>query len=100
MSTHSRAIPYLFALPALLVMALGLAWPVIESLRLSMYELRLGEAVTPQAFRGFSIFVEALSDSSVHTSMLVTLKYAVVVVALEIVVRAPRNVRMVIVRIR
>jgi multiple sugar transport system permease protein len=66
--TNHRLIPYLFALPAVLVMALGLAWPVIESLRLSMYELRLGETITPQAFRGFSIFLEALADPSVHTS--------------------------------
>jgi multiple sugar transport system permease protein len=84
--TNSRLIPYLFALPALLIMALGLAWPVIESLGLSMYELRLGEQVTPQAFRGLSIFFEALSDPSAHTSMLVTLKYAVVVVAFEVVI--------------
>jgi multiple sugar transport system permease protein len=84
--TNHRLIPYLFAAPAVLVIALGLAWPVVESLRLSMYELRLGEQVTPQAFRGFSIFLEALSDTSVHTSMLVTLKYAVVVVASEMLI--------------
>jgi multiple sugar transport system permease protein len=85
MTDRLRAIPYLFAAPAVLVMAMGLGWPVIESLRLSLYELRLGEAVVPSAFRGLAIFWEALSDPSVHTSMLVTLKYAFVVVAVEMV---------------
>jgi multiple sugar transport system permease protein len=86
MTDRFRSVPYLFALPAVLVMAMGLLWPVIESLRLSMYELRLGEAITPNAFRGLAIFWEALSDPSVHTSMLVTLKYAFVVVVVEMVI--------------
>ncbi len=86
MTERTRLVPYLFALPAVLVMALGLAWPVFESLRLSLYELRLGEAVRPDAFRGFAIFREALADPSVHTSMLVTLKFAFVVVAIEMVI--------------
>jgi multiple sugar transport system permease protein len=84
--TNGRMIPYLFALPAIVVMALGLGWPVVESLRLSFYELRLGEPVTPEAFRGLSIFLEAVSDPSVHTSMIVTLKYAVIVVAVEMLI--------------
>jgi multiple sugar transport system permease protein len=83
MSDRFRFTPYLFALPAVLVMALGLGWPVFESLRLSLYELRLGETVTPTAFRGLAIFWEAITDPSVQTSMGVTLKYAVIVVAVE-----------------
>ena len=83
MTRRTPFIPLMFAAPAVLVMAIGLCWPVLESLRLSFYELRLGEVVTPAAFRGFDIFWEALSDSSVHTSMLVTLKFAFVVVVFE-----------------
>jgi multiple sugar transport system permease protein len=86
MDSRKSLLPYLFAGPALIVMAIGLGWPLFESLRLSMYELRLGETVTPSAFRGLSIFWEALSDPSVHTSMLVTLKFAAVVVVLEMVI--------------
>ncbi len=86
MNRGTSSIPYLFALPAIVVMAIGLGWPVVESLRLSFYELRLGESVTPQAFRGLGIFWEALSDSSVHTSMWVTLKFAFIVVAIEMVI--------------
>jgi multiple sugar transport system permease protein len=80
---RTALIPLLFAAPAVLVMAVGLGWPVFESLRLSLYELRLGETITPQAYRGLDIFWEALSDSSVHTSMFVTLKFAFIVVAIE-----------------
>jgi multiple sugar transport system permease protein len=81
-----RWIPYLFALPAIIVMAIGLFYPIVETLRLSVYEVRLGEAPEPRLFRGMQLFVEVLSDSSVHQSMFVTLKFAVVVVAIELAI--------------
>jgi multiple sugar transport system permease protein len=77
--------PYVFAAPAVLVMLFGLLYPVVEALRLSFYEVRLGEQVTPQAFRGLAIFAEALSDSSVQKSMAVTLEFSVIVVAVEMI---------------
>jgi multiple sugar transport system permease protein len=80
-----RLTPYVFAAPAVLVMLFGLLYPVVEALRLSFYEVRLGEQVTPQAFRGLAIFAEALSDSSVQKSMAVTLEFSVVVVAVEMI---------------
>jgi multiple sugar transport system permease protein len=86
MTSRSASLPIMFAAPAVLVMAIGLGWPVFESFRLSFYEVRLGESITPSAFRGLSIFWEALSDSSVRTSMFVTLKFAAVVVVLEMLI--------------
>jgi multiple sugar transport system permease protein len=83
---QSRSVPYLFAIPAIMVMAIGLFYPVVETLRLSMYEVRLGEAPTPQAFRGVRIFLEVLADPSVLQSLLVTLKFAFVVVTIELAV--------------
>ena len=85
-SGQSRWIPYAFALPAVLVMAVGLFYPVIETLRLSAYEVRLGEAPTAGAFRGLSLFWEVLGDPSVRTSMLVTLKFSIIVVAIELAI--------------
>ena len=67
-------------------MAIGLFYPVIETLRLSAYEVRLGEAPTAPAFRGLGLFIEVLSDPLVRQSMLVTLKFSVVVVAIEMVI--------------
>ncbi|WP_315830845.1 sugar ABC transporter permease [Bradyrhizobium prioriisuperbiae] len=80
-----RLAPYVFAAPAVLIMAVGLFYPVVEAVRLSLYEVRLGEPPTPQAFRGLSILAEALADSSVRTSMAVTLQFSVLVVAVEMV---------------
>jgi len=80
-----RLAPYLFAAPAVLIMLFGLLYPVLEAVRLSFYEVRLGEAPTPQAFRGLAILAEALGDASVRTSMLVTLQFAAIVVAVEMV---------------
>jgi multiple sugar transport system permease protein len=81
-----RWIPYLFALPAILVMAIGLFYPILETLRLSLYEVRLGEAPEPRLFRGLQLFAEVLGDPSVRQSMLVTLKFAVIVVAIELAI--------------
>ena len=80
-----RLTPYVFAAPAVTIMLFGLLYPVVEAFRLSFYELRLGEQVTPQAFRGLAIFAEALTDSSVRKSMAVTLEFSVVVVAIEMI---------------
>ncbi|MGL5363579.1 MAG: carbohydrate ABC transporter permease [Bosea sp. (in: a-proteobacteria)] len=83
---QSRWTPYLFIAPALAAMLVGLLYPVIETIRLSFYELRLGEEISSQAFRGLAIFAEALGDSSVRESMYVTMKYAFVIVAIEMAV--------------
>ncbi len=85
-SGQSRRVPYLFALPALLVMLVGLFYPVVETLRLATYEVRLGEAPTAASFRGLKLFAEVLSDPSVRQSMAVTLKFAVIVVAIELLI--------------
>ena len=83
MPANNRFLAYAFAGPAIAVMLFGLAYPVVEALRLSFYELKLGEEISAPAFRGLRIFAEVLADPSVRTSMLVTLKFAAVVVAVE-----------------
>jgi len=85
LSLDRRLTPYVFAAPAVLVMLFGLLYPVVEALRLSFYEVRLGEQITPQAFRGLAIFAEALSDSSVQKSMAVTLEFSIIVVVIEMI---------------
>jgi multiple sugar transport system permease protein len=82
---QNRLVPYLFALPAIAIMLVGLLYPVVETLRLAAYEVRLGEAPTATAFRGVALFAEVLSDKAVQQSMLVTLKFAAIVVAIELV---------------
>jgi multiple sugar transport system permease protein len=81
---QSRLVPYIFAAPAILVMLVGLFYPVIETLRLSAYEVRLGEAPSAATFRGLALFKEVLTEDSVRQSMLVTLKFSVIVVAIEL----------------
>ena len=85
LSLDRRLTPYVFAAPAVLIMLFGLLYPVVEALRLAFYEVRLGEQITPQAYRGLAIFAEALSDSSVQKSMAVTLQFSVIVVFVEMV---------------
>ena len=68
-SLDRRLTPYAFAAPAVLIMLFGLLYPVVEALRLAFYEVRLGEQITPQAFRGLAIFAEALSAPEVVWSL-------------------------------
>ncbi len=77
--------PWMLAAPAVAAMAFGLLYPVVEAFRLSFYELKLGEEVSASAFRGLALFGEILSDQAARQSMLVTLHFAFVVVAIEVV---------------
>ena len=85
-SAVSRRVPYVFALPAVAVMLAGLFYPVLETLRLSFYEVRLGEGPTPATFRGFGLFLEVLADPSVRSSMATTLQFAFLVVTVELII--------------
>ena len=85
MGLDRRLTAYIFAAPAVVIMLFGLLYPVVEAFRLSFYEVRLGEQVTPEAFRGLAIFAEALLDSSVQQSMAVTLQFSAIVVFVEMV---------------
>jgi multiple sugar transport system permease protein len=79
----ARLVPYVYVLPAAAIMGVGLFWPVVEVLGLSLVELRLGDAPGAGAWRGLSLFLEALSDTSARSSMLVTLGFAALAVTIE-----------------
>jgi len=79
-------VPYAYALPAVAIMGIGLFWPVVEAIGLSLFELRLGEAPGAGAWRGLGLFAEALADRSARASMLVTLGFAALAVATEMAV--------------
>src|SRR3569833_1815803 len=65
--------PWLFVLPALLFLALYLVYPVIETLRLSLYDKYGLE------FVGFSNYAWALSDSGFWQAALNTLGWLIIV---------------------
>ena len=70
--------PWLFLAPALFVLAVYLAYPVIETLRLSLSERVAGDG---SRFVGFANYVQMLSESKFREAMRNNLLWLVVVPA-------------------
>ena len=80
----ARLTPYIYILPAVLVMIAGLAYPIIDAMRLSLYDWPLGTDFASSAkFVGLDAFAQMLQSSQVWTSMGVTLSFVLIAVACE-----------------
>ncbi|GEM48429.1 carbohydrate ABC transporter permease [Deinococcus cellulosilyticus] len=78
----SRLLPWLFLLPSLLILAVFLYYPAIETLRLSLYQSSV--FLGTERFVGLENFVELLSSPVYHQSILQTLVFMVITVTLGI----------------
>lgn len=81
----ARFVPYAYILPAVLVMAVGLAYPIVDAVRLSFYDWPLGTDWADARWIGLRAFTDMLGSSQVWTSMGVTLAFVVIAVACEMV---------------
>ncbi|MEO9102812.1 MAG: sugar ABC transporter permease, partial [Burkholderiaceae bacterium] len=82
----ARLTPYVYILPAVLVMIAGLALPIVDAVRLSFYDWPMGTDFASTAkFVGFDAFVQMLRSPQVWTSMGVTLAFVLVAVTSEMV---------------
>ena len=82
----AKLTPYVYILPAVLVMIAGLAYPIIEAVRLSFYDWPMGtDFDTTAKFVGLDAFVQMLQSSQVWTSMGVTLAFVLIAVTAEMV---------------
>ena len=82
----ARLTPYVYILPAVLVMIAGLALPIIDAVRLSFYDWPMGTDFASTAkFVGTDAFAQMLKSPQVWTSMGVTLAFVLVAVASEMV---------------
>ena len=80
---HSKKSPYIFILPALLILLSVLVIPVFSSIRLSFFEWSLRDIRNAPTFIGLRNFVEIFKSEYFHTSIRVTLMFTVSVVVLE-----------------
>ncbi len=80
----NRSTPYLFLLPALAFMGVGLLYPVCRSVWLSFQDWKLGMAPESAVFSGWENYLSLLRDPNVYTSTGVTLTFAFTVVVLEV----------------
>ena len=81
----NRSTPYLFLLPAAAVMGIGLLYPVLQSIKLSFEDWKLGMSPESTQFVGLENYLSLLRDPMVFDSAVVTLTFAFSVVVLEVV---------------
>ncbi len=81
----NRAVPYLFLLPAVAVLVLGLMVPLYNSLVLSFYDWSFGQPWSDKDYLGFENFRRLLSDPSVWTAVRTTFIFGFWVVLLEMI---------------
>jgi multiple sugar transport system permease protein len=78
--------PYIFLLPAVTVLVIGLLVPLWNAFYLSFFEWKMGTPWESKDFIGLDSYVRMLADDSVYESMWVTLKFSFWVMLLEMIV--------------
>lgn len=76
---------YLFLLPAVAVLAIGLIIPVVNALQLSFQDWSMGTPWSSREFIGLESYARMLKDGAVRQSMMVTLRFAFWVLVSEMV---------------
>ena len=75
--------PYFFILPAVAIMVAGLVYPVLQAFYLSLYDWKIGAKFEDAPFVGFRHFIRMISDSNVHESIWVTLRFGFWTITIE-----------------
>ena len=77
--------PYLFILPAVLVMAGGLVYPVIDAFYLSFYDWKIGLQFKDAPYVGLAHFERMIGDPDVGESIWVTIRFGFWTILIEMV---------------
>ena len=78
-----RWLPYLFILPAGLVMAAALVYPVLQAFILSMLDWGIGTPLSKAEFIGLDSYKRMFTDSAIASSVWVTFKFGFWTILLE-----------------
>lgn len=78
-----RLTPYFFILPAVVMMAAGLVFPVFQALYLSFYDWKIGTAFSDAPFVGLAHFLRMLGDENVWASLAVTFRFGFWTISIE-----------------
>ncbi|MGE0314507.1 MAG: carbohydrate ABC transporter permease [Lautropia sp.] len=77
--------PYLFLLPAVLVMLAGLVYPVLDAFYLSFFDWKIGTPFASAPNVGTANYVRMLSDPDVRESLWVTVRFGVWTITCEMI---------------
>jgi multiple sugar transport system permease protein len=82
----NRFVPYLFLLPAVAILALGLMVPLYNAVLLSFYDWNFGQPWSARRFLGFANFERLWTDPTVWRSVRTTFVFGFWVVTLEMLI--------------
>ncbi|WP_420861587.1 carbohydrate ABC transporter permease [Algirhabdus cladophorae] len=82
----NRLTPYLFLAPALIVMTIALMYPIGYMIYASFLDWNPSQRIGEAEFVGLRNYINLLGDEAFRESFFVTVKFAAVVVSLEMVV--------------
>ena len=81
----NRLTPYLFLAPALVVLAIGLLYPICYMIYASFLDWNPSQRIGEADWKGFANYAGLLADEAFHESFWVTIKFAAIVVTIEMV---------------
>jgi ABC-type sugar transport system permease subunit len=84
--TQNNLLGYLFIAPAMILYLVFNIWPIIRGLLMAFTDYRFVYPDTRWEFNGFTNFVKMVSDDRVRDSLMIALRYTVLVVPVTIVV--------------
>ncbi|MCP3662634.1 MAG: sugar ABC transporter permease [Gammaproteobacteria bacterium] len=85
-STINRMTPYIFLAPAVIIMAIALLYPLGYMVYGSFRDWDPSQAIGETAFIGLDNYISLWNDPNFHESLAVTLKFAISVVFIEMIV--------------
>ena len=77
--------PHCFILPAVLVMAGGLLYPVFDALYLSFFDWKIATPFSKASYVGLANYVRMVSDPDVRESLWVTIRFGFWTITIEMV---------------
>lgn len=85
LSDSRRWAPYAFILPAVVVMAAGLLYPVLDAVYLSFLDWQIGEQFDDAESVGFANYWRMFADPAVYESIWVTLRFGFWTITIEMI---------------
>ncbi len=85
-STINRMTPYIFLAPAVIIMVIALLYPLGYMVYGSFRDWDPSQAIGETAFIGLGNYISLWNDPNFHESLTVTLKFAITVVFIEMIV--------------
>lgn len=76
-------VPYVFIMPAVVIMLAGLVYPVIQAFYLSLYDWKIGTDFAAAPYVGLQHFYRMFSDEGVRESLWVTFRFGFWTITLE-----------------